>query len=187
MNSHSLLPDYWIKPLLLSALLGLISVQPLRAQNPNRDFKDLQGRVLRASLDHIEGGDVIVKRSVDGVLVRIKASTLGDTDIRYLYSRGLTDAALNTDPLNPAGSVPQNKEALRSNLENTLWKWHNSANLVKVGELTILKEGAWEEIRLRSQGQMTAWHKVRFGGKVDGRFWTHARSVSPSETPWGWC
>lgn len=126
-----------------------------------RDFKDLQGRVLRASLEKISGDDIVVKKSVDGTLVTLKAGQLSDEDILYLVRQGFDQSTLQNSPRNAPGSVPATPEGLRASLENTLWDWVNADDKVQVGGATVVKQGAWLAVRFRPGGQISAWHKDR--------------------------
>lgn len=126
-----------------------------------RDFKDLQGRVLRASLEKMSNDDIVVKKSVDGTLVTLKAGQLSDEDILYLVRQGFDQGALQISPHNAPGAVPDTAEGLRASLENTLWDWVNANDTVKVGGATVLKDGAWQAVRFRPDGRISAWHKDR--------------------------
>ncbi|MBB5034217.1 hypothetical protein [Prosthecobacter vanneervenii] len=141
-----------------AAVLCLVSA-PGWAAGEKRNFTDLQGRVLRASLEKISGDDIVVKKSVDGMLVTLKAGQLSDEDILYLVRQGFDQGALQNSPRNAPGSVPDTAEGLRASLENTLWDWVNADDKVQVGGTTVLKQGAWQAVRFRPGGMMSAWHK----------------------------
>ncbi|MFC5454708.1 hypothetical protein [Prosthecobacter fluviatilis] len=143
-----------------AALLFLLVVSA-GAAGEKRNFKDLQGRVLRASLERISGDDIVVKKSVDGSLVTLKAGQLSDADILYLVRQGFDQSSLQNSPRNAPGSVPATAEGLRASLENTLWDWLNADDKVQVGGTTVLKQGAWQAVRFRPGGRISAWHKDR--------------------------
>lgn len=147
-------------PAAVVAALCLLAARPCAAAE-KRDFKDLQGRVLRGSLEKIAGDDIVVKKSVDGTLVTLKAGLLSDEDILYLVRQGFDQGALQNNPRNAPGSVPGTAEGLRASLENTLWDWVNADDKVQVGGTTVLKQGAWLAVRFRPGGRMSAWHKDR--------------------------
>ncbi len=116
---------------------------------------------MRASLEKVEGGEIIVRRNADAKFVRMKAATLCDDDIRFLLTKGLTMEALNADPLNAPGVVPQSTGALESNLEGSWWNWKNDDDYVEAGGQVVVKDGAWQEVRFRRDGTLSAWHKGR--------------------------
>ena len=161
--SLCLLPslNVWRLPAAAATVLCLLASAAWGAAAEKRDFKDLQGRVLRGSLEKISGDDIVVKKSVDGTLVTLKAGQLSDEDLLYLVRQGFDQSALQNTPRNAPGSVPETVVGLRASLENTLWDWTNADDTVQVGGATVVKQGAWQALRFRPGGRASAWHKDR--------------------------
>jgi hypothetical protein len=49
-------------------------------------------------------------------------------------------------------------EELAKNLVNTAWTWRHNDDVVNVGGQQVLRDGAWTEVRFRSNGKCSAWH-----------------------------
>lgn len=64
-------------------------------------------------------------------------------------------------PFSPAAVAAPNPAELSRTLENTVWAWRNADDYVSVGGQTVVKDGAWQEVRFRGNGAASAWHKGR--------------------------
>ena len=57
--------------------------------------------------------------------------------------------------------VQPDMAALQRRLESTQWQYHNADNYIQSGGVTVIKDDAWQMIRLRANGRMNAWHGER--------------------------
>lgn len=71
-----------------------------------------------------------------------------------LFSLSCLQAQTPTRNVSPQAALA----ALIRRIESTQWQWHNADDYVQSGGVTVIKDGAWQMVRLRSGGRMNAWH-----------------------------
>lgn len=73
-----------------------------------------------------------------------------------LSSLGASVQAANAPFFVAAGQAGMGDVVRR--VESTQWQWHNADDYVQAGGVTVIKDGAWQVVRLRTGGRLTAWH-----------------------------
>lgn len=102
-----------------------------------------------------------VGRTVPDPLGLNQPKAVGDRPVITTTPGSVTPPVKPVMPAPTPLPVAKKQTPFPQSLWDTLWDWHDADDYVNTGGVTVIKQGAWQEMRIHPNGMANAWHGKR--------------------------